>query len=214
MTRRGQEGLTLLELLVGLVLFGLLMAVISQASGSILEAWRRGQESFAAEPELFAAKRIMRRQLISAVPYHPGSRPSRSAAFLGNPREMTFVSCQSLGSRARMGLWFVRYSLQADASGAMVLVAREWPAADEAWWEQASIPVEPVVLVGGITAASLEYQFHDPVRRQYQFLPDWGVSQAGRLPMAVRLRMARQDGEVVWELPLACGGSRVPRVGR
>jgi prepilin-type N-terminal cleavage/methylation domain-containing protein len=209
-----QSGLTLLELLVGLVLLSLLLAVISQASGSILRSWQWGQENFSAEPEIFAAKRIIRRQIISATPYNPDPRGGRVAAFWGNQSQVTFVSSQSLGSRAQMGLWFVRYSLEPQSSGDLALVGREWSARNEVWWEQATVPAQPVVLVGGVKSGRMEYQLYDERTRQYQYLNSWGQDQQGKLPQSIRLVMGRAEGEWVWEFPLACGGNRVYRVRR
>lgn len=201
----GRAGFTLLEFLIAMVIFGLLMALLVQGGRVVFGYWERASARNQLEERLWSSVRLMQRQMLSAVPLAPPGGPPRGLAFWGQGDQVTFVTCLSLGSRGRLGLWVVNYSLKPGEEG-LNLEAREWAGLDAAWWSGDPGDPTPVILLSGLEGAGFSYQYYDELRRRSEYLESWDSAFRGRLPQSVRLSMNVGDQEVVWELPLACGG--------
>ncbi|MCB2189623.1 MAG: prepilin-type N-terminal cleavage/methylation domain-containing protein [Deltaproteobacteria bacterium] len=201
-----ERGFTLMEMIISLVLFGLIMIILTSGSKVVFDSWlQSGHRSF-KEQELWSLNRLLERQIMSATLFKPsGGERARAIAFVGGPGSVTFVTCESLGSRAKVGLWFVRYSFQAASRGNVALVSQEWPALEPNWWLSNNPPVPRVTLLSGLVSGKFSYKKVDPQRpSDSQYLPDWPDAPAGKAPMSILVDLNFGEYQVQWEIPLAC----------
>lgn len=204
--RDRQAGMTLLELLVGLVIFALLMAVLAQTEYFVMGSWRRSDRGLRTQRELGVCQEVMLRQLRSAAPFRPPRVWLGVPSFWGTAGELTFVSCQPVEPGGPPGLWLATYSLSPgldDEGGVLTVQMR--PALDPGYWRREAAPVEGVSLLSGVEGLRFSYVGWDWRNKQTRLVNSWMVTAAGRMPLAVQLEMTVNGKKVLWYLPLACG---------
>lgn len=111
--RRLDSGLTLLELLVGLAIMGMMAVIISQALNLGIRAWEKG-DSLTGSSEVQAFDwQLISRQIRSI---YPAKSEKNQIFFKADKNEMSFVSAFSLRMADRMGMVRVIYRLERDSS--------------------------------------------------------------------------------------------------
>ncbi len=192
--RSGQQGFTLIEMMVALLIFGLLAA----AGASLLSFAVRAQgvsgkklDDIAAIERLDAA---LTADLAQALP-----RPTRDQG--GTPRpafesgdgfplfRLVRGGWENVDNSPRAGLQKVEYRL---ANGVIQRVA--WPMLDGA----EALP--PVEMMKGVASVKLRY------RRAGAWSDAWTPKSARAMPDAVELTIARTDGTVLREMLLVGAG--------
>lgn len=181
--RARQSGMTLVELLVGLALFGLIAVTSLAALRGGIRLWHGGESDGAAIARIETVHGTLRRQLEDAA--NLADAGGAAVAFAGGTRQMDWVGRPPAASMPP-GLYALRLRLE---EGRLLLGWREFdPAATLA----RQPPRESVVMLEGIAAARLAY-----------FGPDVGWQESwssARLPRLVRLHLEPVAG-ATWRWP-------------
>lgn len=112
-TVRDQTGLTLLELMVGLALMGMVAAIIAQSINLGIRAWEKGNTiSQNSHSQVFDWQLIVR-QIRS---FYPAKGENNAVYFTGKKNEISFVSAYSLRWADQAGLMRVIYKVDDESS--------------------------------------------------------------------------------------------------
>ena len=181
MNRRRQMGFTLLELLVGLTLLGLTVAIIVTAlNTSLLGADVTGKRSVRLN-QIRAAQVVMRRQLETARPVDWSDRVRNTVGFDGRTASVSFVTVLPPWP-SQGGPHLARIAREGNA---LVLSGKihsgETPSFDF------SGPVRRTVLLEGISSVQLAYFGRRAPRERAKWHPSW--RSFASLPSLVRLRV-------------------------
>lgn len=181
MTRRPrQAGFTLLELLVAIVVFGFILAGMSQGVRYGLRATDRQARTMAENSELDSVDRALRR-LIERI--DPGSARD-GPALRGTAGRMTFVS--ELPAANGLSDSLADFGLGVD--GARRLVLRASPRRPGTPFGPSPPPLDSE-LVAGVDHIELSYW---PRGRSPSWMNAWAINE---LPMLVRLRVVFPAGD-------------------
>ena len=171
--KRQDAGFTLLEMLVALVVFGLLMAGLSQTMRYGLASWTAESRGAAGLDEKIAVDSAIRRLIEHAAP----------DSFAGQPNSMEFTSTLPEGSR--MSDRLADMALLVDGGR---LVLRWTPHPAGVALRPPPAPHE-VLLLDGVTAIRISY-----LAPQASGPPLWvGRWTAGGLPLLVRISITFAD---------------------
>ena len=196
----GQNGFTLVEVMVALLIFSMLAA----AAVAILSLSVRAQAVTGQKLDAMAAvsrtTAILSADLAQAV-----DRPTRdeggvqTPAMVAGPDAMRFVRAgwSNLDGAQRPSLQKLAYRLNGD-----VLERVAWPLLDGA------APMEPAALMDHVRELHLRYRFNGAWLDQWQGEP--GVA----LPQAAEVTIVRDDGMIFRQLFLVgTGYATVPQIG-
>jgi hypothetical protein len=180
----------LVELLVGLALFGLIAATSLAAFQGGVRLWVRGEDRAQATGRMVAAQALLRRQWEAAVPLTDAD--GRSVAFLGTADRIVWVGRRP--SQAQPGGLYV-LSLGMAETGSRLLLG--WRRLDPALPLSAHEAEERVAVIEGVAAMRLDYFGAEEDGRQV-WRAGWGGGTT--LPRLIRLQLTPRAG-AAWDWP-------------
>lgn len=184
---RGAAGFTLLELLVGLMLFGLLASLLTGSLTFGRRAWETGEAAFARSADLRLVQSFLREQFGAAqLSWNPAD--DEVVGFEGRPGSATFL-CGVSERMAAGGLRRVTVAVEDDGSGRRLSLTQRPIEANGASGTQR-------ILLEGAGDARFEYFGAVPSDDAPAWHAVW--KEAGRLPSLVRLRIAFEDTRRQW----------------
>ena len=188
-TVAGMAGFTLLELLVGIALLGLI-ATLLLSGVQLGTASRDRVAQMAAELEdLRLIETFLRPRLQEALPYQVAARGDQPRiAFTGNANSVRFL-VSSLFRDDERGIRDVRIAFErAGDSGRLTAYDAAWTVADDFAIATTVIPSgDAHLLVDGLDTATFSYFGASPVHAQPRWHQEWSASAA--LPQLVRLEL-------------------------
>jgi prepilin-type N-terminal cleavage/methylation domain-containing protein len=185
-----QAGFSLVELLVGLALFGLIASTSLAAFQGGARLWNRGADRADATSRVAAAQALLRRQWEAAVPLTDAD--GRGVAFLGGAERIVWVGRRP-GQALPGGLYVL--SLGMSGTGSRLLLG--WRRLDPALPLAAHEAEERVTVMDGVAAARLDY-FGGGDDGRAAWRPGWGGGAT--LPRLIRLQLTPQPG-AGWDWP-------------
>lgn len=187
MTRNSESGMTLVELLVGLALFGMIAAASLSALRGGVRLWHGADARTDAIMRIEAVHAALRRALESTANLaDPGAT---DVAFVGDARRLAWVGRPPSGAMPA-GL----YALRLEVTAARLVLG--WRGLDPALPLGAQPPLETTLLLDGIDGAALAYFGTDTEGRAA-----WRESWSGaRLPRLVRLTLT-PAADALWRWP-------------
>lgn len=131
-----QEGYTLLELLIGMTLLGLLMAALVVGIHVGNKAWQQGEARMRQVHREGERAQFMSEQISSLLPYKVMSAdpelPGEFAILEATAARLRFLSTFGSHFRSRSGLTLDEYAIVRDSAGDLSLALRETPFRDDA----------------------------------------------------------------------------------
>ena len=181
MSRRAEGGFTLIELIVGLALFGLIVAVLTGALRVGLVGSDRVDEGAQRLNELRLAQTFIRRHLETARPIVWPMRRTAPLAFEGKSESVSFISILPSWP-GQGGLYLVRFARIGDA----LIVTRRITSGEEQAFDF-SRHADHTVLTDGIREVRFTYFGADIKDKK----PKWRTSWTARttFPRLVRLQV-------------------------
>lgn len=183
---RGDDGFTLIEMLVALLLLALVVGSLASISAEWLPNWKRGLvRARSSERIAIALDRLV--SDLSAAQYVSMSRQKRLPLFQGDERSVTFVR-SAIGPNDSHGLEIVRIAVITDSRGPALVRMRApfTPRADEDLSIERIAFVDPVVLLRSPLHITFGFAGYDG-----KWVKNWRNS--GILPTAVRFVVQNED---------------------
>lgn len=218
--QHAEDGYTLLELLIGMVLVALIMATLVMGIHVGIRAWESGQARLRETALEQAQNQFLARQIASLVPYQIVSRdPDRPVQLIVlEAAASRFRFLSTYGSRAqnRSGLALTEYVVLDTSPRKVGVFLRETPVKDDATLldqlvqgitddpesGKKIITFRPFVksdkdfeLMKDLTMACFEYLAPGTLDKAPSWVSDFTATPAAPYPQAIRLRW--QQGGVV-----------------
>lgn len=131
-SREGDAGFTLLELLVSITIVSLLATTALMAWRVGASGWQKANERLARDRAVLAVHQLLEEQMAAMVPYQAlPPKGAKELFFQGEPQTARFVSRYSLGQRMRSGLYLVEYQVAERPGGTRLLLLNEWPVSSQ-----------------------------------------------------------------------------------
>jgi general secretion pathway protein J len=193
-----QRAFTLLEMLLGLALLGVMLVMIYSALNLGLRAWDTGEARTAESAHLRIVQGFLRRELSQVFPVRWRGIPESKIAFEGSKSDVKYVTALNLDAGLKDGgLQWAHLALVGEGdSRALVLKrepfdiqAKDWGGLDEAL---------PVKLIEGITDIEFSYYGAENDTADPAWVSEW--SNPLRMPQLVRLSYKTRNGRVVPDL--------------
>ena len=194
------RGFTLLEMLVGLTLLGVMLILIYASLNVGLRAWDTGEKRVSEAARQRVVQSFLRRELSQLFPVRWRGIPESKIAFEGAKDELKFVTMLTLGASAREGgmQWGHLYLATDDTPGgerrqtlfikrsAFNLQAKDWDGVDEA---------KPIPLVTGVKVFELGYYGAENDTTDAEWKSEW--INPLRMPQLIRITLQVDDGRNV-----------------
>ena len=194
------RGFTLLEMLVGLTLLGVMLILIYASLNVGLRAWDTGERRVSEAARQRVVQSFLRRELSQLFPVRWRGIPESKIAFEGAKDELKFVTMLTLGASAREGgmQWGHLYLATDDTPGgerrqtlfikrsAFDLQAKDWDGVDEA---------KPIALVTGVKGFELGYYGAENDTTDPEWKSEW--INPLRMPQLIRITLQVEDGRNV-----------------
>jgi general secretion pathway protein J len=201
-TKKSQEGFTLIEVLLAMTIFALMGTVLYGAFSLGHSAVEKSQRSFEKNQKLRSVDDLLGSYIRSAYPYR-ASPQGATILFAGERAELTFVSSFSLAMGGR-GMAKVRLFWERDEKYAGVLrLEEETPVrvpSEEGNEEHEGLRSGLVVREG---VKEFRITYLDPQSDEEKWEERWDTKERNTLPRAVRFHYLTEEGrEVQWVFPV------------
>jgi general secretion pathway protein J len=193
MTARGARGFTLLELMIGLALLGLIMTLIFAGLQLCIRGWDEAEAASERANRMRLVQALLQRELAAVFPYRWKNTVDMNLAFVGAGDSLKFAS--STPPRAGPGgLNLVELLVARSAQGVRLVMRRQIPAREQRDFDSLE-KEESVVLLEGLEAAAFEFFGADAPAGKPSWRDKWEDPQ--RLPRLVRVSL-RAKGYPAW----------------
>jgi general secretion pathway protein J len=191
-----QKGFTLVELLVGLILLGLILVVLAGALRIGLIGARTVDDRSGWLSEVRTVQGIIRRAVESSRPEVWRDGATRKVGFSGSEQSLDLIADLPAWSNIA-GPYIVRFALEVDA----LVMIRRVTSGDRQRFDF-NRPVERRTLLRGVAGMRFSYFGIGERRLQRQWWPSW--SGRAVLPKLVRLEIDFSNGErMAWPVLIA-----------
>ena len=204
--RRGEDGVTLIELLFAITLVGLISVGLLFAMRTSLLTYDKLNQRLADDRKSMRIESALERQISGMIPLIGDCVPGR-VLFNGDQQTLRFISDYSLAEGSRGYPHIVEYQVQQDPRGGVRLMMNEWmyggpptvaPVCGGGTYLPVKIDDRTIEAVGNLAFCRIAYHEFFPENLLVgNWVPEWNRPT---LPSAVRIEMA----------PLDPGAARLP----
>ncbi len=200
-----ESGFTLLELTVTFTILSLVVVMILGALRLGSASWEKGEE----RAEKYQKKRIvldlLSRQMKSFFPYKVKAQKAEAdyLVFLGDASSLRFVSAFSLKAKRQMGLVFVIYKLEEDASSGKILKVCEKRVSNKDFMEETTDEEEFLTLADGLSDLKFEYFDEGETKEESgEWVESWDAKEKKTLPSQVKMTVKWKEKKEEMETAL------------
>lgn len=198
--RNAMAGFTLLEVLVGLTLLGVMLILIYASLNVGLRAWDTGEKRVSEASHQRVVQSFLRRELSQLFPVRWRGIPESKIAFDGAKEELKFVTMLTLGAAAREGglQWGHLYVADDETPGGerrrtlfikrsgFNLQAKDWDGLDAA---------KAIPLINGVKSFEIGYYGAEDEVAEPQWTSEW--ANPFRMPQLIKLTLQVDNGRDV-----------------
>jgi prepilin-type N-terminal cleavage/methylation domain-containing protein len=200
-----QRGITLIELMVALTLFGLIAVLVSSATRLSLDASSRGEAKAATLRNDQTLHTLVRNQLQGALPYRywtteADERRIEHLGFEGEPNRLRFISRDGITDGPdSLPRWIDLRSSETAADRSSKLIIEE-----HRILSRDNQPGDAAIARAELSnCAEPKFEYLDTTGETPVWLPSWtGLERRAPLPMAVRLHCKESTNSVQVLVPL------------
>lgn len=193
MSYRGVRGFTLLELMIGLALLGLIVTLIFAGLQLTLRGWDEAVATGERSNRIRLVQALLTRELEAVYPYRWKTGADMNIAFIGAGDSLRFVSSTPPRS-GQGGLNLVELAFARSAQGVRLLMRRQIPEREQRDFDRLE-EEDSMVLLGDLDGATFEYYGSDTLAGRPSWRDSWEDLQ--RLPRLVRVSL-RPKGYPAW----------------
>jgi general secretion pathway protein J len=193
MTARRARGFTLLELMIGLALLGLIMTLIFAGLQLTLRGWDTAEAAGERANRMRLAQALLARELAAVYAYRWKNSADMNLAFVGASDSVRFVSITPPRA-AQGGLNLVELFVDRSGRDVRLLMRRQIPARGQRDFARLE-EEESVVLLDGLAGAAFDFFGSDTPAAKPSWRDRWEDLQ--RLPRLVRVSL-RSPGSPPW----------------
>lgn len=199
------RGFTLLEMLVGLTLLGILLILVYSALNLSLRAWDAGDRQVSEASHQRIVQTFLRRELGQVFPVRWRGIAESKIAFEGGKQEIKFVTALNLGASTREGglQWGHLYLADDEKDGVrrqslflkrevFDLLAKDWAGLGAA---------KPTRLIEGVKEMQIAYLGNENDSADPKWLDEW--NNPIRVPLAIKITLKTDLGRDVPVLVVA-----------
>ncbi len=192
MGRHSEQGFTLIELTVALVLVALIGSVLYGSLSLAGDSWNRGEAKVQRVNEMRSAEDFLRRTLTAQHPLRFQKVLEKPLYFLGTRDALSYAA--ALPGRAGGGMYYFRVTAAGDSDNGRLMLARVIPD-----YGAQALPdfggAESTVLADGIGAVRFGYFGRDPGSAD-TVAPTWRDrwDDPQRLPDLIRVDVTQANG--------------------
>jgi general secretion pathway protein J len=203
-----QQGLTLLEMMIALVLLSLLLMLLFGGLRLASRSWDRGSAFTDNVSQMQLVENFMRREISQAEPYRLKQDPQDPKALLagyeGQSHRLRFVASMPAAA-ARGGLYVLTFALMPHGDGKALILLREpvdRVTSTISGQDGDDTANAPLVLIDGVSHLDFSY-FGVPAGSQSP--PSWQPSwpDSTNAPQLIRMRVQLADGSTWPDLVVA-----------
>ena len=201
----GATGFTLLEMLVGLTLLGVLLILVYSALNLGLRAWDAGEKQVSDASHQRIVQSFLRRELGQVFPVRWRGIVESKIAFEGGKQDIKYVTTLNLGAAIKEGglQWAHLYLADDEREGvrrkslflkreAFDLLAKDWTGLDDA---------KPTRLVEGVKELEISYLGSENDTTDPKWTGEW--NNPARVPLAIKISIKTDLGREVPDLVVA-----------
>jgi len=192
MARHSQQGFTLIELTVALVLVALIGSILYGSLSLAGDSWNRGEGKAQRVAEMRSAEDFLRRTLTSQHPLRFQKVLEKPLYFLGTYESLSYAA--PLPGRAGGGMYYFRLTASGDGENGRLVLARVIPD-----YAAQALPdfgdAQTTVLAEGVSAVHFGYFGRDPGSAD-SVAPTWRDrwDDPQRLPDLIRVDVTLASG--------------------
>lgn len=206
MNHYSRFGFTLIEMLVGMALLGMLTLVLFSALRFGTQSWERTEEKSLQVVDLAIMESLLRREMGKAFPLRVGLASENKVAFEGDERGVRFFTGLpahfSTGGLSLVEVRFHPDSGTADTKGGKLKFRHALQDGLETDFTSSQRPQETSMLAG-LSEVSFSYFGVSSDQGEPVWRTSW--SDSGRLPMLVKMTLQLPSGGREIILPLRMG---------
>lgn len=200
-SRAFQQGLTLIEVVIALVLFSLIALALVSGMNTMGKTLTKSSQRIDQINDMRLITKFLRQTLSSAEPFFAPMADGRNADFHGDQHNLWFVGNMS-GYQGPGGLHLIHLYTQPDGARKSKLLMQFTPWVPGAKWVPDFTHIKPKLLIDGLT--QFEFHYMTP-ESPPTWLPQW--TRLDRYPAAIRLQIA-VDGRYWPEMVIWVGGAK------
>jgi general secretion pathway protein J len=203
--KRSLRGFTLLEMMIGLTLLGLLMVLVYSAMSIGVRAWDSGDRKVAEASHQRIVHAFLRRELMQVFPVRWRGTAEAKIAFEGEQGTLRFVTTLNLGAGYKDGglqwgeLYVAEDADSEERSRALFLKREPFDLRAKDWDGLAD--AKPVRLVRHVKDIELSYFGAETDVAEPKWSNEW--KQAQRLPLLIKLQVKTDNGRTIPDLVVA-----------
>jgi general secretion pathway protein J len=192
MSHRREQGFTLIELTVALVLVALIGSVLYGSLSLAGDSWNRGEAKVQQVNEMRSAEEFLRRTLAAQHPLRFKKVVDKPLYFLGTRDALSYAA--ALPGRAGGGMYYFRLTASGEGAQGRLVLARVIPD-----YSALTLPdfanAKTTVLAEGVSAVRFGYFGRDPGSAD-SVPPTWRDrwDDPQRLPDLIRVDVTAADG--------------------
>lgn len=195
--RARQQGFTLIEMVLAMVLLAAMLAMAWGGFSFSLRAWEAGDANGRRTSDMRLVESFLRREFTEIFPMRWKDPMTLKFAFEGERDRMRFVSSRPPGITAP-GLALVALTLENGEDRSVNLVMRRAPPDDDAKDFKPLDAAQATVLVPNLRSVEFAYFGSNSDVNDPRWQDSW--STPDRMPLMVRVRMVGADGVALPDL--------------